>query len=72
MAQVIFANQRVPATSDGFYAFWVLTRALLAAGYKYKASGDAKNLAEIAEVFARKFQDTPWAKKASVWARPSA
>lgn len=45
MAQVILANQKMPTTgpsnSDAFFGFWVLTRALLAAGYKYKACGDA-------------------------------
>jgi hypothetical protein len=42
MAQVIFANQRSVAVQyDGFVAIWALTRALLAAGYKYKGSGDA-------------------------------
>ena len=38
---------------------------------RYKASGDPKDLADTAAAFARRFQDTPWAKKASVWERPS-
>lgn len=41
MSQVIFANQKPPTNTDGFYAQWALTRALLAAGWKYKGSGDA-------------------------------
>ena len=39
---------------------------------RYKASGDRKDLADTAEAFAQRFQDTPWAKKASVWTKPSA
>ena len=35
---------------------------------RYKGSGDPKYLAETAQNFSRQFQDTPWAKKASVWA----
>lgn len=41
MAQVVLANQKSDATFDGWFAFWVFTRALLAAGWKYKGSGDA-------------------------------
>lgn len=41
MAQVISANLKSPAIVDGFYAYWALTRSLLAAGWKYKGSGDA-------------------------------
>jgi len=49
MAQVVIPNQKPPIngagagvtiSADGFYAFWLLTRALLASGWKYKASGD--------------------------------
>jgi len=35
---------------------------------RYKASGDASALADTADVFTHRYQDTPWAKKASVWA----
>jgi hypothetical protein len=36
---------------------------------KYKASGDASALAETAEAFRKRYSDSSWAKKASVWAR---
>ena len=39
---------------------------------RYKESGDPKHLVETAEAFAQRFQDTPWAKKASVWAKEPA
>ena len=35
---------------------------------KYKATGDAAALGETAEAFSTRFRDSPWAKKASVWA----
>lgn len=45
MAHVILANQRTPTgpsiVPDSFYGYWLLTRAMLAAGWKYKGSGDA-------------------------------
>jgi tetratricopeptide (TPR) repeat protein len=34
---------------------------------RYKASGDAAALKETARRFTERFQDTSWAKKASVW-----
>jgi TolA-binding protein len=34
---------------------------------KYKASGDAGALRETAAAFRERYQNTPWAKKASVW-----
>ena len=34
---------------------------------RYKASGDAAALKETARRFSERFQDTSWAKKASVW-----
>jgi hypothetical protein len=34
---------------------------------RYKATNDAGALAETAGAFARRFQDSAWAKKASVW-----
>ena len=39
---------------------------------RYKATNDAAALAQTAEAFARKYQDTSWAKKASVWRKPEA
>ena len=39
---------------------------------RYKASGDAHHLSDTAETFAHRFQDTPWAKKASVWTKRAA
>lgn len=35
---------------------------------RYKGSGDGGALAETARVFSRRWGDTSWAKKASVWA----
>ena len=35
---------------------------------KYKASGDAKSLNETAEQFKKRYNQSTWAKKASVWA----
>ena len=34
---------------------------------RYKGSGDAAALAETAQAFTRRYDDTSWAKKASVW-----
>lgn len=34
----------------------------------YKASGDPASLGATARAFKERYQDTPWAKKASVWA----
>jgi TolA-binding protein len=34
---------------------------------RYKASNDAAALAETARQFRERYQDTSWAKKASVW-----
>lgn len=36
---------------------------------KYKASNDASALEETARAFQRRYRDTTWAKKASVWAK---
>ena len=36
---------------------------------RYKAAGDAAHLGATAQAFARRYQDSVWAKKASVWAR---
>jgi hypothetical protein len=35
---------------------------------RYKAKGDATALAETGREFTKRYQDTSWAKKASVWA----
>ena len=35
---------------------------------KYKATGDGSALKETADAFKTRFADSPWAKKASVWA----
>ena len=34
---------------------------------RYKGEGDAAALKETARAFDQRYQDTPWAKKASVW-----
>jgi hypothetical protein len=34
---------------------------------RYKASGEASALAETAAAFSTRYQDSPWATKASVW-----
>lgn len=36
---------------------------------RYKATDDGAALVETARAFAESYQDTPWAKKASVWAK---
>ena len=35
---------------------------------KYKGSGDASALGETARQFKERYRDSPWAKKASIWA----
>ncbi len=37
---------------------------------RYKATGDAAALGETAKQFQERYQDSSWAKKASVWGRP--
>ena len=37
---------------------------------RYKASGDANELAATAQAFEKRYQHTVWAKKASVWKKP--
>lgn len=37
---------------------------------RYKATDDPAALRETARAFERRYQDTSWAKKASVWSRP--
>jgi hypothetical protein len=52
-----------PAAAD------VAPEALYWAGVsKYKGTGDAGALGETATAFKTRFTDSPWAKKASVWA----
>ena len=34
---------------------------------RYKGSGDAAALGETARAFSRRYQESSWAKKASVW-----
>lgn len=47
----------------------VASEALYWAGVsKYKGSGDPSALAETANQFKSRYTDSPWAKKASVWA----
>jgi hypothetical protein len=36
---------------------------------RYKGTGDGAALAETARQFETRYKDTPWAKKASVWAK---
>lgn len=53
--------ERFPATSAA-------PEALYWAGVaRYKATNDGAALADTAAAFARRFQDSTWAKKASVW-----
>lgn len=41
MSNVTLANLTIFSAGDGFYGIWSLTRAMLAAGYKYKSSSDS-------------------------------
>ena len=34
---------------------------------RYKATGDGRALADTAAAFASRYQESPWAKKASIW-----
>jgi hypothetical protein len=53
--------ERFPSTDGG-------PEALYWAGVsRFKGSGEAKALAETASRFRERYQDTTWAKKASVW-----
>jgi len=38
----------------------------------YKKTSDAAALAHTAEAFTRRYQDSIWARKASVWLKPEA
>jgi len=46
MSHVVVPNFQLFNTSEGFNGIWKLTRVLLAAGWKYKASGDATGAAK--------------------------
>jgi len=46
MSHVVSPNQAPIAITEGFQAIWKLTRTMLAAGWKYKASGDATGAAK--------------------------
>lgn len=39
---------------------------------RYKATGDPHFLEQTADLFAHRYQNTSWAKKASIWARHAA
>src|SRR5262245_66241900 len=39
---------------------------------RYKATGDASALADTARQFRERYQESSWAKKASVWGSPAA
>ena len=62
------AEKRFRAIVDGAPDNDVAPEALYWAGVsKYKRTGDAAALGETARAFAASYQETPWAKKASVW-----
>lgn len=62
------AEQRYRAIVDNYSAADVAPEALYWAGVsKYKGSNDAAALAETAQHFSKRYSDTAWAKKASVW-----
>ena len=75
VAKAAFSHARFPAAEEGFRE--VVTRhpdtdAAAEAQYwagvaQYKATGDAKALAETARSFRDRYAGTSWAKKASVW-----
>lgn len=46
MSHAVTPNYRIFAQTEGFNAIWILTRTLLAAGWRYKASGDATGAAK--------------------------
>ena len=63
------AERRYRELADDSAAGEVAPEALYWAGVsKYKVSGDAGALAETAGHFKSRYTDSPWAKKASVWA----
>ena len=63
------AERRYRELADDPAADDVAPEALYWAGVsRYKGTGDPKALAETAEHFKTRFTESPWAKKASVWA----
>ena len=63
------AERRYRELADDAAAGEVAPEALYWAGVsKYKGSGDAGALAETAGHFKSRYTESPWAKKASVWA----
>ena len=63
------AEQRFRSVVDDFPKSDVAAEALYWAGVsKYKGSGDPAPLQATAEAFKSRYADTPWAKKASIWA----
>jgi hypothetical protein len=64
------AERRFREVVDHYPNGEVAPEALYWAGVaRYKGSKDSAALAETAEAFAGRYQDTSWAKKASVWAK---
>ncbi|MGQ0714285.1 MAG: thioredoxin fold domain-containing protein [Gemmatimonadaceae bacterium] len=62
------AERRYRRITDTYPATEAAPEAQYWAGVsRYKGQGDAKALAETAKAFTERYQDTPWAKKASVW-----
>jgi TolA-binding protein len=64
------AERRFREIVERFSATDAAPEALYWAGVsKYKGSGDASALSATAAAFRDRYQDTTWAKKASVWAQ---
>jgi outer membrane protein assembly factor BamD (BamD/ComL family) len=64
------AEQRFREVLDRFPNSEVAAEAQYWAGVsRYKATNDAAALGETARQFTQRFQDSTWAKKASVWAK---
>jgi TolA-binding protein len=65
------AERRYREVVDRFASTDAAPEALYWAGVsKYKASGDASALGATTAAFRERYQDTSWAKKASVWGAP--
>jgi hypothetical protein len=63
------AERRFREVVDRFPRSEAAPEALYWAGVtRYKAKGDTAALAETGREFTRRYQDSSWAKKASVWA----
>lgn len=62
------AEKRFREVADRSASTSAAPEALYWAGVaRYKATNDAAALADTASAFGRRFQDSTWAKKASVW-----